>query len=116
MDAMTVGEIGRSLTRLETSQREQTEKLDAIKEQTTKTNGAVIRHEEKLQAHDREIRDLKRGVAPANSGHNLRRTADRKDAMTFTIARNTVISAAIFLGTFIAAMVAAFMGWKLPLP
>ena len=60
MDEMTIGEISRSLARLEKSQSEQTSKLDEIKEQTVKTNGYVGRHEVRLNGLDREMRDLKR--------------------------------------------------------
>lgn len=52
MDDITPGEISRSLKRLEDSQQRQTETLDEIKEQTTKTNGRV-------SGHDREIKDIK---------------------------------------------------------
>src|SRR4051812_9795322 len=113
-DEMSIGEIGRSLTRLELSQKVQTEKLDEITEQTTRTNGNLIRHDEWLKRHDSEIRDLKRGQ-PDGGSHNLRRAADKKDALTFTISRATIITAAIALGSFVAALVAALMGWKLPL-
>jgi hypothetical protein len=60
MDEMTIGEISRSLARLEESQSKQTVKLDEIKEQTVKTNGYVGRHEVRLAGLDREVRDLKR--------------------------------------------------------
>lgn len=60
MDEMTIGEISRSLARLEKSQSEQTVKLDEIKEETSKTNGYVGRHEVRLNGLDREIRDIKR--------------------------------------------------------
>lgn len=112
-DDMTIGEMGRTLERLEESQRQQTDKLDEIKEQTTATNGNLIRHDEWLKRHDTEIRDIKRGM-PSGSAHSLRRASDKKDAMTFTVSRNTIITIAIALGSFAAAMLAAFMGWKLP--
>ena len=80
MDEMTNGEIARALARLEKSQDEQMVKLDEIKEQTTKTNGHVARHEDKLFAHDREIRDLRR-----LRGHKLERQSDRSDVITLQI-------------------------------
>ncbi len=64
MDEMTIGEIGRSLARLEASQVEQNEKLDVIKEQTIKTNGTVGRHEVRLGVLDREMREMRRAHPP----------------------------------------------------
>lgn len=59
-DEMQLGEIGRALERLEEGQRAHGDKLDEIKEQTLKTNGAIGRHEVRLNVLDREMRDLKR--------------------------------------------------------
>lgn len=112
MDEMTVGEIGRSLLRLETSQREQNEKLDEIKEQTAKTNGFVGRHEERLNGLDREVRDLKRGGH--RTTHTLARQSDRPDATTFTIPNNVLKAIGVVLGAAIAAAIAAFLGVKQP--
>lgn len=113
MNEMTVGEIGRSLTRLEESQRRQTDLLDEIKEQTTKTNGSVIRHEEWLKRHDTEFRDLKRGRAIK---HGLDRQADRFDATTFTVPNNILKALGIIIGTGIVAAIAAWFGLKGPTP
>lgn len=114
---MTIGEIGRTLRRLEDSQSLQMTKLDEIKEQTTKTNGTVIRHEERLNSHDREIRDLKRSTPhPADSRqHTMRRAADQPGAMTLTVPKNTLIAIGVVLGTAIATAIAALLGVKLPL-
>ena len=112
MDEMTIGEIARSLARLEASQREQTQKLDEIKEQTTKTNGSVLRHEDKLVAHDREIRDLKRSRAT----HELKRATDTAEAITLSIPTNKK-ALTVMLSTAGAIIAAAFtavaklLGW-----
>ena len=85
MDEMTIGEISRSLVRLEKSQGEQTIKLDEIKSQTVKTNGFVGRHEERLSVLDREVRDLKRARIVQ---HASRRASDNHELITLNIPTN----------------------------
>ncbi len=58
-DQLTHGEIGRALERVEAAIVSHGVKLDAIIVQTTKTNGTVARHDERLTVNDREIRALK---------------------------------------------------------
>jgi uncharacterized coiled-coil protein SlyX len=113
MDEMTIGEITRSLARLEKSQAEQTTKLDEIKTQTVKTNGYVGRHEVRLDGLDREVRDLKR--APVVEDHSLTRVSDRTDAMTLTIPNKVIKSVIAFLILALASAVASYFGLKLPL-
>ena len=58
MDELSLGEIGRALTRLEQGQTSHGEKLDEIRAQTVKTNGFVGRHEERRAAQQRSIASL----------------------------------------------------------
>ena len=58
MDELSLGEIGRALTRLEQGQTSHGEKLDEIRAQTVQTNGFVARHEERLAAQQRIIASL----------------------------------------------------------
>lgn len=111
MDEMTIGEISRSLARLERSQSEQTVKLDEIKSQTVKTNGYVGRHEERLNGLDREIRDLKgRRIYP----HDQRRADDKPDAITFSIPttkKTVAVVLSVAGGIIAAAFTAALKLW-----
>lgn len=106
MDEMTIGEISRSLARLETSQREQIEKLDEIKDQTSKTNGYVGDHERRLNRLDEEVRDLKR---PHQHHHDLKRSADRPNAITVSIPITKTSMTMLFtvVGGIIAAALTA---------
>ena len=95
---MTAGEIGRSLNRLEISQREQTETLGEIKDQTIKTNGRVT-------ALERDVRDLKR------HRHTATREGDRSDVMTFTIPVGAISTktVALVITALVSGLIAA---WK----
>jgi hypothetical protein len=61
---ITIGEIGRRLAAMEATQRERHEengaRLDRIDDKLAQINGRVGRGEERLNAHDRELRDVKR--------------------------------------------------------
>ncbi len=106
MDEMTIGEISRSLARLEKSQYEQSVKLDEIQDQTSKTNGYVGRHEERLNGIDREIKDLKgRRVHP----HAQLRAADKPDAITLNIpiTKTSMTLMLSVVGGIIAAAITA---------
>jgi hypothetical protein len=107
-DEITIGEIGRSLVRLEESQKDQTLKLEEIKEQTTETNGSLIRHDEWLKRHDTEIRDLKRASVER---HELKRTDDRPDVITLQIPAGVLSAKTIsmVLAAVVSGLVAA---WK----
>lgn len=72
MDEMTIGEISRSLARLEKSQGEQTIKLDVIKEQTLKTNGFVARHEERLKVLESKESTPKTVVVPEGESLSIK--------------------------------------------
>lgn len=100
MEEMTPGEIGRSLKRLEDSQAIQTQKLDEIKQQTTKTNGRVDRLED-------DVVDLKRHHHRTGT-HEQRRVGDSPNAITISIPinRQTIIA------LLSAAAAIAVMGWK----
>lgn len=104
-EMMNIGEIGRSLTRLENSQREQNEKLDEIRDQTMKTNGTLLVHEERLKFL--ESRDRRR----AHHQHEMKRTSDRSDVITLNIPAGVLDAkkmAAVVAGV-LAGLVAA---WK----
>lgn len=103
---VSIGEIGRSLARLEAAQGRHEEKLDEIKEQTLKTNGYVGRHEERLNGLDREVRDLK-GRRPGS--HELKRASDRPDAITVNVPINAKTIAAL-LAAAAALAAAAWQG------
>lgn len=112
MDEMTIGEISRSLARLEQSQDKQTAMIAVIQTQTVKTNGYVGRHEERLNGLDREMRDIKQ----TPRAHGLQRTTDRADAITLSIPTNkkalTVmlsVTGGIIAAAFTA--LAKLMGW-----
>lgn len=55
-DEVTIGEVYRVVTRMEANHGQ---RLEAIEAQTTKTNGTVGRHDERLTHNDREIKALK---------------------------------------------------------
>ena len=55
-DDVTIGEVYRVVTRMEANHGQ---RLEAIEAQTTKTNGTVGRHDERLTNNDREIKALK---------------------------------------------------------
>jgi len=55
-DEVTIGEVYRVVTRMEANHGQ---RLEAIESQTTKTNGTVGRHDERLANNDREIKGLK---------------------------------------------------------
>lgn len=107
---MSIGEIGRTLARLEESQRQQTEKLEEIRSQTTTFVG---RHEERLNGIDREIRDLKLARHPFVSSVSNARVTDRGDAIAINIPVNTKTIVALLLA--LAAIVAGLFGSKVPL-
>ena len=102
MDEITVGEIARSLTRLEVSQRDQTEKLDVIKDQTTRTNGRVT-------ALERDVRDLKHD--PRMVRHDPTRTADRTDVITVQIPAG-VVSAKTITMVISGVLAGLLAAWK----
>lgn len=107
MDEMTIGEISRSLARLEKSQHEQTEKLDEIRDQTVKTNGYVGRHEERLNVLDREVRDIKR----LPRLHEMKRAEDKGGFITMQIPVGLIDAKKIaaIVASVIAGLIAA---WK----
>ncbi len=96
---MAIGEIVRTLRRLESSQHEQNDKLDAIKAQTAKTNGFVGRHEERLNSLDREM---------GRRTHPQDRAVDRGDAIAINVPMNakTITTLLLVLAALIAAVVA----------
>lgn len=98
---VTLAEVYRLL--LDTK-REHGERLDQIYGETRKTNGNVIRHEERLRAHDLEIRDLKRSRAAAPMPARPGAPADGSDG-----ARRIVISLPADKST-IAAVIATAGG------
>lgn len=55
-DEVTIGEVYRVVTRMEANHGQ---RLEAIEAQTTRTNGTVGRHDERLAVNDREIQSLK---------------------------------------------------------
>ena len=57
-DELSLGEIGRALSRLEQGQALHSEKMDEIRAQTVQMNGFVNRHEERLAAQQRSIASL----------------------------------------------------------
>lgn len=107
-DEMQPAEIGRSLKRLEDSQRYQTDKLEEILVQATKTNGRVDALEKRADDHSRRLD----GLARTRS-----RAADRPDVMTFGLSQKTIRIAVVIgigLGTAVATIAASLLGLKLP--
>ena len=104
MDDMTIGEVMRSLGRLEISQREQTAKLDNIDKQTTKTNSRVDRLET-------DVNSLKRDRDPRTGRHDLKRADDRTDVITVQIPAGVVSAKTV---TFVVSSVLAGLiaAWK----
>jgi hypothetical protein len=101
MDEMQPGEIRRSLERLELSQHVQNEKLDAIKEQTTITNGRVTTLE-------REMRDIKHGHVRHDE---MKRTSDSPEVITIQIPAGAISAKTltVIMSGVIAGLLAA---WK----
>lgn len=107
---ITLGEVGRSLKRLEVSQQLQTNTLDKIKEQTTRTNGRVDALERRVETDiGRELRELKQTRRAAASDATL--APDRPDVITINIPAGVISPKTI--ATIVAAVVtAALAAWK----
>lgn len=106
MDEIRLGEVVRSLARLENSQREQNDKLDEIREQTFKTNGTLLLHEQRLK--DLESRDRRRAH---HHQHEMKRTTDRPDMIALYIPAGAVSPKvlALVISALVSGMIAA---WK----
>lgn len=104
MDEITIGEVGRSLGRLEDSQKVQNRKLDDIKEQTTMTNGRVTTLE-------RDVRDLKQHRLERVHHDPAKRASDQSDVITINIPASAISAKKI--SAFVVTVLAALFGaWK----
>lgn len=79
--------------------------LRAIREQVTKTNGRVDRHDDRLTTMDGEISDLQQHRSGA---HAMTRGSDRGDAITLNIPINAKAITALILA--VIGLIAA--AWK----
>lgn len=104
---VTLAEVYRLL--LDTK-REHGERLDQIYGETRKTNGNVIRHEERLRAHDVEIRDLKRSRAAATdrAKPNESEPQGRRIVISLPADKSTIAAIIATAGGLIAG---AIMAW-----